>query len=130
MPSVMTEQTTRDMITQQLRSVGKSLPAVVMNKILSAGTSFPSYKYPLWTQLVVKKLTMLSAEDYENIRQRGEGDDAITQYLTEMVEDIAANAPYIEPMFSSILFNAGKFFSFDFFWMMVRLLVASEYGLR
>lgn len=130
MPSVMTEQTTRDMITQQLRSVGKSLPAVVMNKILSAGISFPSYKYPLWTQLVVKKLTMLSAEDYENIRQRGEGDDAITQYLTEMVEDIAANAPYIEPMFSSILFNAGKFFSFDFFWMMVRLLVASEYGLR
>ena len=130
MPSVLNKETAKQVVVQSLKSVGKSLPAEVLERITNIGTSFPSYTYPLWLQLVIRKLTMLSAEDYEAIRQRGDGDEAITRYLLEMVDDIATHSPYIEPLFASIMFDAGKFLPFDFYWTMIRLLAASEYGLR
>ena len=128
--SVVTEKVARQIVEHELKKVGKSLPEEVMGRILGIGTSFPSYIYPLWLKLVVRKLTMLSADNFEKIRQRGNGDEAITQYLLEMVDDIGANATVIEPMFASILFDAGKFLPFSFFWTMIRLLAVSEYGLR
>ena len=131
MPSVVTEEVARSMIAHELKNVGKSLPTEVMDRIVNVRTSsFCSYKYPLWLKLVIRRLTTLSAEDFEKIRQRGNGDDAITQHLLEIVDDIAASSTVIEPMFASILFDGGKFLPFQFYWTMVRILAVSEFGLR
>lgn len=131
MPFVVTENVARSIIAHELKSVGKSLPAEVMDKIVDVrGSSFSSYNYPLWLKLVIRRLTMLSTEDFENIRKRGNDDDAITNYLLEIVDDIATSSTVIEPMFASILFEGGKFVPFQFYWNVIRMLAVSEYGLR
>ena len=121
-------------IIQELMKVkGKSLPQRVLNYLMNA----VSEQYgelccgcPLWDVLMVRKLSSLTAYDYEQIRMRGDGDTAIEAYLLDIAQEMCKNAPYPEQLFVVFLHDAAKFVSFGFLWASIRLLAASDFGLR
>ena len=120
-------------IQELMKMKGKSLPQRVLNHLMDA----VSEQYgelccgcPLWDVLMVRKLSSLTAYDYEQIRMRGDGDAAIEDYLLEIAENMCKNAPYPEQLFVVLLHDASKFVNFGFLWASIRLLAATDFGLR
>lgn len=120
-------------IVQELMKVkGKSLPQNVLNHLMDAYSEHDELccGCPLWDVLMVRKLTSLTAYDYEEIRKRGDGDTVIENYLTEMTDEMGKIAPYPEQLFIVFLHDAARFMNFGFLWTSIRLLAASNFGLR
>ena len=119
-------------VRELMKAKGKSLPQSVLNHLMDARSEHdePCCGCPLWDVLMVRKLTSLTAYDYENIRKRGDGDTAIANYLTEMTDEMGKIAPYPEQLFIVFLHDAARFMNFGFLWTSIRLLAATDFGLR
>jgi hypothetical protein len=119
-------------VQKLLKAKGKSLPKSVLNHLMDAYSEYGELccGCPLWDVLMVRKLTSLTAYDYEEIRKRGDGDTAIENYLTEMTDEMVKIAPYPEQLFIVFLHDAARFMNFGFLWTSIRLLAATNFGLR
>ena len=119
-------------VRELMKAKGKSLPQSVLNHLMDARSEHDELccGCPLWDVLMVRKLTSLTAYDYEQIRMRGDGDAAIENYLTEITDEMGKLAPYPEQLFVVFLHDAARFMNFGFLWTSIRLLAASTFGLR
>ena len=119
-------------VQELMKEKGKSLPQNVLNHLMDAYSEHNELccGCPLWDVLMVRKLTSLTAFDYEEIRKRGDGDAAIENYLTEMTDEMGKIAPYPEQLYIVFLHDAARFMNFGFLWTSIRLLAASNFGLR
>ena len=119
-------------VQELMKAKGKSLPQRVLNHLMDSYSEHDELccGCPLWDVLMVRKLASLTAYDYEEIRKRGDGDTAIENYLTELTDEMAKIAPYPEQLFVVFLHDAALFMNFGFLWASIRLLAATNYGLR
>ncbi|MBO4754892.1 MAG: DUF4062 domain-containing protein [Bacteroidales bacterium] len=119
-------------VRELMKAKGKSLPQNVLNHLMDARSEHDELccGCPLWDVLMVRKLTSLTAYDYEQIRMRGDGDAAIENYLTEITDEMGRIAPYPEQLFIVFLHDAARFMNFGFLWTSIRLLAATGFGLR
>lgn len=120
------------LINARLAEVGKSLPSSVLQKVKSIKRENEeiSCGCPLWDVMMVRKLTNLSAYDYQQIRERGDGDAAIESYLGELVDYVGKYAPYTEQLFVTFIHDASVFLPFNYIWALTKTLAGSEFGLR
>lgn len=121
-----------ELINARLAEVGKTLPASVLEKVkvIERENGARSCGCPLWDVMMVRKLTNLTAYDYQKIRERGDGDAAIESYLCELVDYVGKYAPYTEQLFVTFLHDACVFLPFNYVWALTKTLAGSEFGLR
>ena len=71
-------------ITKTCESKRKELSNVVIQRILEKESS----GHPLYLSLVVERLLMLDNEDFQNIKNLGDGMEAINQYMLSIVDHL------------------------------------------
>ena len=80
----LTDEEKVEIIKKTCESKRKELSKVVINKIMEKESS----NNPLYLSLVVERLLMLDNEDFKNIRNLGDGMEAINKYMISIVDNL------------------------------------------
>ena len=113
----------RLIITGMLEEKNRELSAPVIQSILDK----PAANTPLYLSLLVQRLLIMSKEDFDSIRQLGDGMGAITAYQQKLV---AACPDSLSDMSAELLQVAGQQINGPMIEAVARLIGLSRHGLR
>ena len=80
----LTDEEKVEIIKKTCESKRKELSQIVINRILEKESS----GIPLYLSLVVERLLMLDNEDFKNIRNLGDGMEAINKYMLSIIDNL------------------------------------------
>ncbi len=106
-----------------LRASGKELSRQVIGEILEK----PGSSSPLYISMILWRLQMMDKEDFDRIRDAGDGMEAITAYQISMVRACPED---VEGICGDIIDLAARRLGGEFVYPALRYLAVSRHGLR
>lgn len=120
---IMNEEEQRTVVKSALALLGKELSEPVTKALTTKSQS----NTPLYLYLAVSRLSIMNARDFQNIRERGDGMDAITAQQLDMV---AAMPEQLEHLGVSLIEAVGERICPEMVEAACRYLALSRHGLR
>ena len=121
--SKLYQEDIKDIILNILKFSRKELSNEVINHLLKKEQA----NDPYYLTLIINRLLMLDSEDFENIRNLGDGMNAINQYMISIVDNVGNT---VKDIIKEIVKEIAERIDFDFVCKFLAITVYSDLWLK